>query len=496
MNPKSPPKPSAGLFSAGKRYVFALGAVVVGFALVRLPGLFNDLWLDEIWSINLVSTISAPWEILTKLHHDNNHPLNSLFIYLMMPVEADWMYRLFSWCAGSATVWLAALIAARQYRLLHPTELNGREKIAGIMTAVVVGGAFLLIHYSSEARGYAPALAFGLLALYAMQRATENCLVRWAVLYGVGCVLGLLSHLATIQVMIAGVGWTGCALFREHGPWRVRLTRAIGWHLGPWLFFMAYYLGFVRKMEIGGGTENPLIEVLNQVAVFTLGFPVSLGWVALPVFFSALFASLILIGRRSTKLGVFYGLVILVTPVLGMLFSRFTLLFPRYFFISVGFALLILGYGLVRLWFRQWGLRIMVATGLALFILGNGLNVSRLWHNGRGQYRVALREIAARTPFAEITIGSDHDFRNYMLVDYYRVVVGPSQKIIYYPTNQQPPWGVQWLLLHRLDGDSAPAAKITDAKGNRYVQERFYSHAPLSGWDWYVYRNEQLRPTG
>ncbi|MCF7759497.1 MAG: hypothetical protein K9M98_03245 [Cephaloticoccus sp.] len=485
----SPPVLPAGWWTP-----LALFGIVLAFALIRGAGMFNDLWLDEIWSIRMMQSISAPWEILTKVQHDNNHPLNALFIYLISPVEADWMYRMFSWVTGSVTVGLAAMVATRLYQRLQPDENRLQPALAGLFSAPIIGGAYLLIHYSSEARGYAPAVAFALLAFYALLRASENNWGKWAALYGAACVLGLLSHLAVVQVMLAAVGWTLVTSVNERDTWRNRITRALGWHLVPWLFFVAYYFGFVRHLEIGEGPQNSLGEVLRQVAVYSLGFPASWGGVALVVGAAMIFGSLFLVGRKSGALATFFVLVIAVTPLLGLGFSRFSLLFPRYFIISVVFALIAVGFGVTRLWLRAWGWQIVVATALALFLLGNGLHVSHLWHEGRGQYRAALREIAARTPSDDISIGSDHDFRNFALVDYYRNVVGPRHRVIYVSADKILPGGVQWLLLHRLDGQPAPAASVTDVLGNRYVQEGVYPHAPLSGWDWYVYRNVLLRP--
>src|SRR5438128_1765967 len=92
--------------STSRRPWVMLGAILVAAAAVRFACLFGDLWLDEIWSLRLLETVRSPVEILTRLLHDNNHPLNSLFLYLLMPAKAEWTYRLFSWATGSAAVWI------------------------------------------------------------------------------------------------------------------------------------------------------------------------------------------------------------------------------------------------------------------------------------------------------------------------------------------------------------------------------------------------------
>ena len=470
---------------------WALGVIVLFFAVVRSAGLFCDLWLDEIWSLRMVQSIQSPWEILTTLQHDNNHPLNSLFLYMVQP-GADWTYRLLSWYAGSASVWLAALLAGDHYRRWHPEESETLARVCGLLTAVVVGGAYLLIHYSSEARGYAPAVACALLAVYALSRGSAESGIRWAAIYYGACVIGLAAHLAMVQIMLAAGCWAVMMLIANLSAWREHLRRALIWQLPAWLFFGAYYFGFVRKMEIGGGPENALSQVLAELADTLLGIPALPGTIGVAILLGAILAGLVLVWNRSRGWTLFYVAVIFVTPAIGILFSRFTLLFPRYFIISAVFALIVIGYGLTRLWWHgRLGRGVCMAV-LLLFLLGNGLQVKRLWTDGRGHYQEALNTILKRTPFEAVTISSDHDFRNFALIDYYQTIAPVPRKIVYYQRDKLSPWGTQWRILHRIDDDSDRPKHVTDERGNFYVKERVYGYAGLSGWSWIVYRNMQL----
>ena len=127
----------------------------------------------------------------------------------------------------------------------------------------------------------------------------------------------------------------------------------------------------------------------------------------------------------------------------------------------------------------------------AAFLLGNGLHVGWLLRDGRGQYQAALRYIAARTPAGVITVSSDSDFRNFGVLDYYQAAVGPSHQLHYFPTNQPPLEGPQWVFLHRLDAHTpVPPESLHDPAGHNYTLVRIFPHAPLSGWEWYVYRND------
>lgn len=475
---------------AGARFYWTLAAIVVVFGAVRFACLFNDLWLDEIWSLRLVGQLHSPVEILTRLFSDNNHPLNSLWLYLLGPGQPDWTYRLLSWFTGTATVALAGLIARRQYQMLHPAEAPGRAEGAGLIAATLLGGSFFLIHYSSEARGYAPAVGFSCLAIYSLGRTPGRPGSGWAVVYGLACVLGLLSHLVAFQVMLAGLVWSGAMLLRAWGNWRDRLVHLACWHLVPWAFLGGYYWWFVRKLEIGGGPKISLGEVLETLSAFSLGMSSGLGAIALLVFLGVTLLALGLMWRRDRVLSSAFATAIFLAPALGMISSRFVLLYPRYFIVSAAAALLLTGYALARLWNYGRAARATAMVLLGAFLVGNADHARRLLHDGRGQYQMALRYIAERTPAGAITISSDSDFRNFMVIDYYAKAVGPGHHLQYYSANQPPPEGLQWIFLHRLDESvPVPPAALHDAEGRNYQLVRVFPHAPLSGWEWYVYRS-------
>jgi len=473
--------------------------LVAVFGVGRFAGLCNDLWLDEIWSLRLVQQLRSPAEILTRLWHDNNHPLNSLWLYLVGPDQPAWAYRLLSWFMGTATVGLAGLIVQRQYQQLHPDETPARAGVAGLIAATLVGGSYFLIHFSSEARGYGPAVGFGFLALYALGRAPERPASGWGFVYGLSCVLGLLSHLVAFQVLLAGLVWSGVKLFTNWSAWRDRLVHLLCWQAGPWLFLGLYYLGFVRKVQVGGGPKLALGEVLGTLSAFSLGFPGGKGGVgAMLVFLVVTILALVLLLRRDRAMAGFYAMGVFVAPAIVQMFSRFGLLYPRYFIVSAALGLLLAGYALVRLAVCGRGrMGLMgrigpIAAGglLTGFLIGNGLHTGRLVRDGRGQYQAALRYIAKRTPAGAITVSSDLDFRNFGVMDYYKAAVGPAHRLHYYPTQQPPPEGLQWIFLHRLDESTpVPPDALHDAAGRDYQLVRVFPHAPLSGWEWYVYRN-------
>jgi len=257
------------------------------------------------------------------------------------------------------------------------------------------------------------------------------------------------------------------------------------------VFLGLYYWGFARRVEIGGGPKLALGNVLGTLSAFSLGLPSSWGvFVALPLFAGVIVVALVLLWRRDRALLGFYLTAILVAPALGMWASRFALIYPRYFIVSAAIGLLLAGYVLARLWDAGRAVCMVCVVLLGGFLLGNGMHATRLMRDGRGQYQAALRHIAERTPAGMITVSSDSDFRNFAIVDYHAKAVGSGHTLQYCPGNQLPPDGPQWVLVHRLDDTVPPSAADLDIAGRWHFRlERVFPHAPLSGWEWYVYRN-------
>ncbi|NJL58470.1 MAG: hypothetical protein HC887_01260 [Desulfobacteraceae bacterium] len=126
---------------------------------LALPGVFllssaliisaarGDLWLDEIWSLSFALTSHSLTDIFTQFRHDNNHVLNTLFLYCIGEQKMLWVYRLFSVVSGIGSVFLGAYIAKKNWG--YPEAL---------CSAVLIGTSYPLVIYYSEARGYAPAI--------------------------------------------------------------------------------------------------------------------------------------------------------------------------------------------------------------------------------------------------------------------------------------------------------------------------------------------------
>ena len=130
--------------ASSKRLLLLLLFIGLG---LRLPAIFHEFWLDEISSWIFVHGITSPLRIFTGLHFDNHHPLNGLFIYLLGDVP-PWAYRVPALLAGVGSMLLAYLIGKR----------DGNTQ--GLFTCYLFSLSYFMIHYCTEARGYAYMIFF------------------------------------------------------------------------------------------------------------------------------------------------------------------------------------------------------------------------------------------------------------------------------------------------------------------------------------------------
>ena len=102
----------------------------------------DAFWLDEIWSYYLTQVMGSSWDAFTVIRIDNNHLLNTLYIYWVGD-QANWIvYRLPAITSGVVLValmgpaakqigaqpWLAMLLAV-------PAQLRG---LPIVFTALVL----------------------------------------------------------------------------------------------------------------------------------------------------------------------------------------------------------------------------------------------------------------------------------------------------------------------------------------------------------------------
>jgi len=234
--------------------------VVAAAGALRWSAAQDEFWLDEIWS--LVAFVRNPhtFRDIFTFHHDNNHYLVTMWMDLVGPHMRNWVwYRVPSIVAGVGTVILAARIALRWGRT------------AAFCAVLLTTTSFVLILYASEARGYALAGFFSLVAFLALESYLRIPSVGAAACFAAAALLGALSHLTFIQFYAGACAWTVVAMLHDSAPWRQRLLRTVAVHGAPFALLLGLYFLDVRDMRIGGGDDYQLLDVVTRALALAMG---------------------------------------------------------------------------------------------------------------------------------------------------------------------------------------------------------------------------------
>lgn len=459
-------------------WLFAL-FVVAAAGVVRLLASLGDFWLDEIVNWFLVLRVDSATQIFTTVKQEANHHLNSLVLYAFGP-EAPWTsYRLPAVLAGTATVALAGIIA------------NRTSRVAALTALCLTGSSYLLVHYSSEARGYAYVMFFAALSFWILDSTLRR--PRWwlDVLFAVAVIGGILSHLTFLYCYAALGVWSLYRLIRSKKPAKQTIVRLLAWHTAPICFFSWLYVINVRSMQNVGGPHSTLIEALVSTGSLLLGGPIA-GPVAIVAacVFAVMCAAGIFVGTRTdADKWIFQVGVILIAPCAFILALGRHEIYPRYFLISAVFALLALSDFLSWLWQQGRIGKMLYGITLVGMIAANGIHIRELLEYGRGGYSRAVAMIVEKSGGTHTIVGSDRDVRDGYHVEFYRLRLRGGSAIDYRPQSQWPATGPKWLIQHRSDRQNDFPPEIFDSRGNAYELVAEFRTAPLSGFDCALYRN-------
>ncbi len=467
---------------------------------IRIPALFSDFWLDELWSLSATQGLTSAVEVFTKLNSDNNHHLNSLFLYALGDQRYWELYRIPSILSGVAIVLLAWWIA------------RPKGFLEAVLASTLTSFSYLLIHYSSEARGYSLAVMFSFAGFYALRRFADQRTWPWAIVFWGCTVLGTLAHLTYLYFFLAALIWLPLHQRKKQADGAPVVWPLVQAFCVPVTFLLLFYLTVIRHIVLQGipyyGKLDILVHTLSLVGGGPPGGPAG---VAVSLFvLLVLLAAILWHRRRNPPLGAFY-LVVVIYP--AILFSVREELLPRYVLVSVAFGLLALS-GLLADFFRRGpAAKVLVVAVLALYMVGNGLYTEQLIRYGRGGYRSALLYMEGHTSGPVITVASNHYvpnnrvesntsepvitgaedryFPNRLLLKYYERFLQPGKSLAYYSGNEYPSNGTQWFLLDSFSRFDQTPFEFRDPHGNTYRLERQYPHSFWSGVTWHLYQRVQ-----
>jgi hypothetical protein len=462
-------------------YLAGCVALLLAAAALRILGAQNDLWLDEIWSLDLASKVSSPLEVFTKIHHDNNHYLNTLWLYFFGQ-RGNWFgYRILSLVTGVGTVALAGLIG------------RGRNRASSVLAMLLTGFSYVLVLYSSEARGFAPVVFFSFLSYYLLDRYLEKRRWQSAVLFSVSAVFGLLSHLIFLNVILAALLWSAFRLIRSRAGLGQTMIALFSCYALPLAFLAVLYFVDVRYLVIGGGTRTNLLSSYLSSLAWALGTPFTNPLKILTCIFAvtSLAAGIQMLWREKSDSFLFYASAILVVPILLAIIRHADVLYVRYFIVGIAFLLILFSFVLASLYYRGPYGKAVCFVVLTCYLIANGLHLASLFKYGRGHYRDAIRFLVEHSKDPVVTIGSDHDFRIPIVLRFYLWDSMGERSARYYEQGSWPATGLEWIILHKQSAEEAepPPRQFVDRTGHRYELAATFPTAPLSGLHWFVYHN-------
>ncbi|MHB0976078.1 MAG: hypothetical protein ACYC1U_02660 [Candidatus Aquicultorales bacterium] len=454
-----------------------LSALLLASALI-IAVARGDLWLDEIWSLSIARSSRSVIDVL-RFKHDNNHPLNTIYLYYVLKSNSFFIYRLFAVLSGISSVLLIGYIARKHW--------GYREALVGI---VLAGSSYPLLLYFSEARGYAPAIFFALASYALLHENLQRPRVGMLLLFWTASILGMLSHATFIMAAIAFCVISCAHEIQAAGSFRHKSLRFLAPHAIPLTFFAIWYLFFLRSMEIGGGDIHPTWNVLAQLSALLIGFPEVPGFlgVAVVLILVLITVGVISLRQEGDAQWLFFLTILIISPATFLLLARPAVLQLRYFSVSFPFFYLLLSYAACK-WHRllqnRW--RWIAVVAVITMIAGQTPRIYALVTLGRGSYSTALAQLGDRSQNGVVRIGSDHDFRNRLLFDFYAPLVSGGQTLRYV---EQQKWGEtppDVLLIHSQDISYKPPDGLNVKGIGTYRLANEYRFSGISGWSWFAF---------
>jgi hypothetical protein len=464
-------------------YIVLIVVIILGMG-SRIAACFTDFWFDEIWTLFNSNQLESVLQIFTKFKLDNNHHLNTFFFFLFGDQNNWAIYRIPSLVVGIFTIPLVWFVMSRIGRL--------EAIIASLLTA----GSYLMIYFSSEARGYAFVIFFAFATFFTTERYSSNKQLIWAVLSWLCIGFGFLSHSIFIFVFIAVILWLPFQEIKRKEKWLSIIVDNFKCLGVPAALLGFFYFFVIRQMQIGGGDPYRLIDILVQTLSYAGG--VDPAFHMLSVFVSVAVVSffiwaIIRLWQKGKSEWIFFITVIFIAPATVFIVHKPEILFVRYFLISIFFGYIVSSYLLADIYRKSRSGRIFVSIILLLFLLANGLQVIKLLNYGRGGYLKAMHYIAENTPPREdITIATDHPFRNGMIIEYYKRFL-PKEKKIITVYRYKDPFIPQWIIFHYFDKPDTISKTIKDSYNHSFTLSKIFDYAGPSGWGWIIYKKAELK---
>jgi hypothetical protein len=463
----------------------AAGAILLLALILRILGARGELWLDELWSLKLIDEVKARHDFLWGLAVDNNHYLNTLYLWIVGADAPVLVQRALSILLGLATV-AGAGLALR------------RSSAAGMLCAMgLFAVSYPMVNYGSEARGYAGLILMTLLAILLTESATAGS-KRDRRKLGVVNVLGVLFQPIMLGAIAGLMAWSAW-MSRPAGRLNLRALRGtiattattFSWTvrlLIPAAAIIAFGVLHAEGYRIAGSvpfTVAGFVSGYGGMLNLLLGLPDGVpDWAGLLIG-AVVCAAGWHLARRNAPDRAALALIFLAGLPLAMFLARLpNIHYPRYYLASAVVFLLVLGDLFAAAWHRGGTARLLGLAFLAAVAVGNLADVSRLLRDGRDQSAAVMQMIGGAGP---VLVTSDQNVRNRPIVEFFAKRF--DLPITYVPTAEICAKQPQWLLSSSLDA-KMPEAFDTSVVGCKktFKKQASFPQWGLSGLPWTVYR--------
>jgi hypothetical protein len=380
------------------------GFIIAGFTL-RCLAAQGGLWTDEAWSLVYAQQASDALGILTRINHDNNHHLNSLWLLTVGPEAPPVLMRGLSIMTSGITILIAALIGLR------------RDRPTGVITAALFALSPIMVIYGSEARGYAPMMLAFMIMIWRIDIwLDDQSAPKPTFLLALCTLLGSFSHLTMLPavamlglwVFLAGVGSRSV----------IKSAKAAADLLGPALMIAILSLCTViiiagrstTGLQVGG--YIPFAWTLFGTAVGELfALSTGIGYAAAPSIWAMALIGAISVAmvftpwRLSTQRKWFYAALIVTMPLAVAVLNVGNSQYARYYLPAAIAILFLLAEWIGHFAIGQARAKVGAAIILVAILVLALVQDYQLIASQRGHPELALNTIARAAPAgAEVTI--------------------------------------------------------------------------------------------
>lgn len=333
--------------------LWALSVILSVAAAARIVGLDAGLWYDEIFT--LTQYVRAPLgQLLFDFSSLNNHMFYSLQAKAAVALlgESAWVLRLPAMLFGLGSLVLVWMIGRRP-----------AGPVAALFAVFLLAISYHHVWFSQNARGYTGLLFWTSLATFFLVEGLKRPDWRIWTGYGLSVAAGMYTHLSAGFFFASHALVYGAAWLARHAkplaryPGLHNIAPAYGFALGGLLTALLYLPLFAQVLTAvnkvsQSKTTSPMAEWVNPMRMLH-EIVSSLGAFG-PLAPFALAGAVIVIGiggvmlwRRSPLLVAVYG--ISIPLALGLLLLLDFRIWPRYFFVDIGFVFLCLAAGMQAL---------------------------------------------------------------------------------------------------------------------------------------------------